>query len=83
MQLKLKEQTQKAQELAGQLRDQQYYTQAMEKENNFLRLEIERTKYSKDKEGYSRFISGLMKNKSSENKSKSIENVQKSNTKET
>jgi hypothetical protein len=47
----------------------------MEKENNFLRLEIERTKYSKDKEGYSKFISGLMKNKSSttaENSSTSL-----------
>ena len=35
----------------------------MEKENQFLRLEVERTKYSKDKEGYSKFIGGLMKNR--------------------
>ena len=40
-----------------------FYTQAMERENAFLRQEIERVKYSKDKDSYSRFISGLMKNK--------------------
>ena len=35
----------------------------MEKENHYLRLEVERVKYSKDKEGYSKFISGLLKPK--------------------
>lgn len=35
----------------------------MEKENQYLRLEVERVKYSKDKEGYSKFISGLLKPK--------------------
>ena len=35
----------------------------MEKENQYLRHEVERTKYSKDKEGYSKFIGGLMKNR--------------------
>jgi hypothetical protein len=33
-----------------------HYTQAMEKENQFLRLEVEKSKYSKDKEGYSSVI---------------------------
>ena len=35
----------------------------MEKENMFLRQEIERVKYSKDKDSYGRFMAGLMKNK--------------------
>jgi hypothetical protein len=35
----------------------------MEKENQFLRLEVEKSKYSKDKEGYSRFIQGLIKHR--------------------
>jgi len=32
---------------------------ALEKENQYLRDEIERAKYSKDKEEYGRFVSGL------------------------
>jgi len=39
----------------------------MEKENQFLRLEVERVKYSKDKEGYSKFLSGLLKIGSAKN----------------
>jgi uncharacterized protein YueI len=40
-----------------------HYTQAIEKENQFLRLEVEKSKYSKDKEGYSKFIQGLIKHR--------------------
>jgi len=40
-----------------------HYTQAMEKENQYLRLEVEKSKYSKDKEGYSKFIQGLIKHR--------------------
>ncbi len=40
-----------------------HYTQGMEKENQFLRLEVEKSKYSKDKEGYSKFIQGLIKHR--------------------
>ena len=32
---------------------------ALERENQYLRDEIERAKYSKDKEEYNRFVSGL------------------------
>jgi hypothetical protein len=64
LQVRLKDVTGKAHEMSVQLRDIQLYTQAMEKENQFLRLEVERTKYSKDKEGYSKFIGGLMKHNS-------------------
>jgi RNA:NAD 2'-phosphotransferase (TPT1/KptA family) len=35
----------------------------MEKENQFLRLEVERIKYGKDKDQYNKFISGLMKHR--------------------
>lgn len=42
------------------MKDQQLYVSALEKENYFLREEIERTKFSKDKNEYSRFISGLI-----------------------
>ena len=45
------------------MKDSQQYSTAIEKENQYLRLEVERVKYSKDKEGYSKFISGLIKQK--------------------
>ena len=45
------------------MKDCQQYSTAIEKENQYLRLEVERVKYSKDKEGYSKFISGLIKPK--------------------
>lgn len=53
----------KVNDLSSQVKDNQFYSSAMEKENQYLRLEVERVKYSKDKEGYSKFISGLMKPK--------------------
>jgi hypothetical protein len=31
----------------------------LEKENAFLKLEVEKVKYQKDKEGYTKFLSGL------------------------
>lgn len=58
-----REEARKQQELQAQIRDTAFYTQAMEKENVFLRQEIERVKYSKDKDSYGRFMAGLMKNK--------------------
>ena len=50
-------------DLQSQVKDAQQYSVAIEKENQYLRLEVERVKYSKDKEGYSKFISGLIKPK--------------------
>ena len=50
-------------DIQSQLKDGQQYSAAVEKENQYLRLEVERVKYSKDKEGYSKFISGLIKPK--------------------
>ena len=50
-------------DLQSQIKDAQQYSAAIEKENQYLRLEVERVKYSKDKEGYSKFISGLIKPK--------------------
>lgn len=45
--------------LKSQINDNSVYTNALEKENHFLREEIERTKYSKSKEDYTKFLSGL------------------------
>lgn len=42
------------------MKDSNYYTNALEKENSFLREEIEKTKYSKDKNEYGRFIQNLV-----------------------
>lgn len=64
LQLVHREEAKKLTELQAQARESAFYTAAMEKENQFLRLEIEKTKYSKDKEQYSRFMSGLTKTKS-------------------
>jgi hypothetical protein len=50
-------------DIQSQVKDTQQYSAAIEKENQYLRLEVERVKYSKDKEGYSKFISGLIKPK--------------------
>jgi len=50
-------------DIQSQVKDAQQYSAAIEKENQYLRLEVERVKYSKDKEGYSKFISGLIKPK--------------------
>ena len=36
------------------------YVNALEKENYFLREEIEKAKFSKDKNDYSKFVSGLL-----------------------
>jgi hypothetical protein len=41
------------------VKENDYYMSALERENIFLREEIERNKYSKDKEEYGKFISGL------------------------
>ena len=41
------------------MKDNDFYVIALEKENMFLREEIERSKFSKDKEEYGRFITGL------------------------
>ena len=41
------------------MKDTEFYAQALEKENHFLREEIEKSKYSKDKNEYSKFLSGL------------------------
>ncbi len=41
------------------MKENEFYVAALERENIFLREEIEKAKYSKDKEEYSRFISGL------------------------
>ena len=41
------------------MKDNEYYASALERENVFLRVEIERSKYSKDKEEYGKFITGL------------------------
>ena len=75
---KLKESTARALELHTVNRDSTTYIKAIEKENQFLRMEVERTKYSKDKEGYSRFISGLVKRpataSTNNENSRSIEN---------
>jgi dihydroxyacetone kinase DhaKLM complex PTS-EIIA-like component DhaM len=60
-----KDQTKKMNVVEVQLLESTYYTSALEKENAFLRLEIERSKYSKDKEGYSKFLSGLLKTEKS------------------
>ena len=51
-QLSLKEQSKRVSDLQNQIRESTLYTNAVEKENQFLREEIERTKYSKDKEQY-------------------------------
>lgn len=53
--------------MQAQIRDTAFYTQAMEKENMFLRQEIERVKYSKEKDSYGRFMAGLIKNKGATN----------------
>jgi hypothetical protein len=50
-------------DIQSQVKDTQQYSAAIEKENQYLRLEVERVKYSKDKEGYSKFSSGLIKPK--------------------
>lgn len=50
-------------DIQSQVKDAQQYSTAIEKENQYLRLEMERVKYSKDKEGYSKFINGLIKPK--------------------
>jgi hypothetical protein len=42
------------------------YVSAIEKENKFLREEIEKCKYSKSKDDYSKFISGLVSIKKSD-----------------
>ena len=51
------------------MKDNEYYASALERENVFLRVEIERSKYSKDKEEYGKFITGLtqLKRKSTSN----------------
>lgn len=41
------------------MRESGFYVSALEKENHFLREEIERSKYSKSKEEYGKFVSGL------------------------
>jgi hypothetical protein len=42
------------------LKDGSHYISAVERENQFLREEIEKSKYCKDKEDYGKFISGLL-----------------------
>ena len=64
---KVREQANQIKELEKQVKDSQFYTSAIEKENQFLRLEVERVKYSKDKEGYNKFLSGLLKIGSAKN----------------
>lgn len=50
------------------------YVQALEKENIFLREEIERSKFYKDKEDYGRFVGGLtsLKRRSNNNSSSNL-----------
>lgn len=50
----------KHEELTASIKDTQYYMSALEKENAFLREEVERTKYSKDKAEYGKFLSNLI-----------------------
>lgn len=57
---KYKQDVQKFENMQLALKDNQYYVNAVERENAFLREEIERAKYSKDKAEYTRFISGLV-----------------------
>ena len=76
-----REEAKKLTELQAQARDSAFYTAAIEKENQFLRLEIEKTKYSNDKEQYSRFMSGLTKTKSASKLNTLEETVEKSEQK--
>ena len=50
----------KLDEIQFSVRDQQLYANALEKENYFLREEIEKAKFNKDKNEYSKFVSGLL-----------------------
>lgn len=76
-----REEAKRLTELQAQARDSAFYTAAIEKENQFLRLEIEKTKYSKDKEEFSRFMSGLTKTKSASKLNTLEQTVEKSEQK--
>lgn len=46
-------------DMESALKDTEFYASSLEKENHFLREEIEKTKYSKDKQEYNKFLGGL------------------------
>lgn len=50
----------KCKDTQSEWRRVEVFAEAVEKENAYLRLEVERVKYSKDKEGYSKFLGGLI-----------------------
>lgn len=59
MQSTLRDAKKRCQEAEYNFKDREVYMGALERENLYLRDEIERAKFSKDKEEYGRFVSGL------------------------
>ncbi|CDW87912.1 UNKNOWN [Stylonychia lemnae] len=55
-----KQDKKKIDEMQYQVKDHNFYTSALEKENQFLREEVEKVKYSKDKNEYSKFLQNLV-----------------------
>lgn len=46
--------------MTNTIKDNSYYVNALEKENAYLREEIEKAKYSKDKVEYGKFVQNLL-----------------------